>query len=423
MKCVSDDALMELHARLGGISAVDTVQGRVLGDRTCMVALGAVPSDVRRFLPPSTPVVGDEAHWKTLADIPSEPGSVGHFCVLGTSGASLLPPAIREISVDGKKVSADAITKVDLIISGASTVVGFGSLTRERIEGLGREHDLVILTGAQNLGTADEVERYFDAVDTLHAGGASVALCYSEPKHKHVEMEIWKAVRERSAIAFLGLNTGEASELLERIGEAAEHGNPLELDAATRARIIAAREVLARPDDQWGAPCESPEWLFRCACVLQEILRIPAVRVRGRASDVLVTGPGISPDHPEQTAENLVLSRLLGTLKVGSPAGLFTHREQLAYLRNPPDGKGLAALHAVADCARALEGGAGDGHDLAAAGWMRLADGRSLFADVPMPFFVKDGGTASAGDTMDYTFASREVWNLLRSAGASHPAR
>jgi hypothetical protein len=121
----------------------------------------------------------------------------------------------------------------------------------------------------------------------------------------------------------------------------------------------------------------------------------------------------VEPDSPEHVRRSMILSRHLGTLKVATPEGLITEQRKLAYLRNPPVGRALAALHLLADAAQSEAGADGNAATLASRGYLTLADGRKCFAVPPLPFFVHDGGTQSAGDTMDYSFASRETWNLL----------
>src|SRR5690606_38626498 len=73
------DAKIKVHARLGGVSAVDTLQGRALGDSPAMMALGPLPRGIRAHLPADTKVVGDDAAWSRISDLPSDESSADHF--------------------------------------------------------------------------------------------------------------------------------------------------------------------------------------------------------------------------------------------------------------------------------------------------------------------------------------------------------
>jgi hypothetical protein len=414
-----------LKPRIGGISAANSLHGRALKDDVTMMALGAMPRGVADLLPKDLRVVADDGQFNRLGDISAEGESAGHFALLADGGGdNLLPASVAAVAVNGEEFAREHFTACDVLITGSSSVRGFGSLSLERTRELGKCNDVVILTGAQYIKDSTSCIEFLQHVAALHASGASVALSYTEAKSKSIEFENWARIKDARVVDLLSLNAGEAYQFIKRLGDDRMAALQLGLNPDLQARVRAVVIAGAREDaDPWENGHEDPAWVASAAELLQSCLDIPIVRVRGKVADVTVSAAHAVESERKGIVHDLIQSRVMGVLKTAHPKGLLTEFTDLAFVRNIPNGKALAGLHVIADHL------ARDGAQLAEAAALplrmvcELPDGRLLFAVPPLEMYVKDGGTASAGDLIDYTFASQQAKGLLKAAHAMQQTR
>lgn len=408
----------ETHPRLGGISAVCTGLAIALGHEPTMMALGKLPPDILEHLPKSTKVIGTEAQWKTLADLPPESEFSGNFCVGVEYGALSLELVLGSIEVDNQRVELSSVPKIDVLITGTASIKGFNGVTPERFAEHSKSQDLLVLTGSQDLDSQESVNHYISRVKAAHDQGTKVALCYNETKFPEVEPIFWGEIKAKACVEFFALNSFEAKGILERIHKSAKFSNPLGLNAAQLARIDEVLQIAKKSPKFWEDGHESPEWLCESALLLQEILDIPLIRVRGMVNDVLVTAPNLDINC-ESVRTHLWASRSLGTIKVANPKGLIHSPDDVVTLTNVPDGTYVAALYKV-------ETQLGDRPfkvgSLTENCFAQLKDGRHIFSVPPIQFYIRAGGTQSAGDVMDFTFASAECALALTMAWNANQA-
>jgi hypothetical protein len=411
-----DDA--HLKPRIGGISAANSLHGKALKDDVTMMALGAMPRGVAALLPGELRVVSEDPRFSTVSDLPAEGESAGHFAILADGmGENLLPESFAMVEVNGEKFGREHFNACDILVTGSSCVRDFGSLPIERTRELGRANDLIILTGAQYIKDKASCVEFLRHVEALHSGGACVSLSYTEAKSKSFEFENWAHIKKSRAVDLLSLNAGEAYQFIERLAgdrrAALQLGLTPELQARVRAVALSGARTEAAP---WENGHEDPSWVASVAQLLQSCLEIPIVRVRGKVGDVTVTDVVSAESDLKGIVHDLIQSRVMAVLKTANPKGLLTEFTDLAFIRNIPNGKALAGLYAIADQIVRE----GTPRDEAALLPIRmacgLADGRTLFAVPPVELYVKDGGTASAGDLIDYTFASQQARGLLKLA-------
>lgn len=405
----------DTRPRIGCISAVGTALASVLGHEPTMMALGTMPYEVARRLPAQTRIVGTNAEHQFIEELPGDDGFCGNFALLVPDGCLGLEPILGTLQVNGAHLKEDAMSKIDVLITGTSSIHGFSGVGLERMCEIGSAHDLMILTGTKDLDSKEEMAEFFDRVSQGHAAGMAVALCYAESKFPAKEVELWCAIRQRRCVELLALNSLEALGVLERIYQDTSEANSLKLSADTILRLNDALVTGKTRSSTWGDGHESPEWLIKSAMLIQEILQIPIVRVRGMVSDILVTDAALAL-NAEDTRGNLFVSRNLGTMKVAHPRGLFANAQEIGNIRNYPDGTHAAALFKIADVLKWLDGNSAEVESFAHNQYMLLKDGRYAFAVPPTPFYSKEGGTMSAGDTKDLTLAFVEGAGLMRAA-------
>lgn len=417
------DARYDTQPRLGGITAVCTELGQVCGHVPTMMALGNMPPEIARRLPEDTRVIGSDPRCATILELPPEKEFSGNFCLGVRKGKLELPDKFGPLVVNGLAVDPAAVTEIDILITGTASVQGFTGLAGERLGDIGRAHDMVVLTGSKELSSEEKIRAYVESVSALHSGGCAVALFYSESKFPSVEVEFWRELKKRHCVESFGLNCLEAEGILERIQADVSGANQLNLSGELQRRVNEALKIARSAPEVWEDGHESPEWIFESALLLQDILEIPVVRVRGMLSDIVVVKPGLEID-PESVGDYQFASRDLGSVKVADPSGLFERPDDMDIVTNVPDGQAAAALFKILDRMSLYNSRLGKGPSAAsdtAEEFMRtchacLADGRFVFAAVPVPFYIKDGGTQSAGDVMDFTFATSIGGGLLRKA-------
>lgn len=407
-----------LNPRMGGISATNSLQGRALKDDVTMMALGAMPRSVAALLPSDLRVVSEDPKVSELSDLVPEGESAGHFAILADgNGENLLPASLTKVVVNGEEVERERFTTCDVLITGSSCVRDFGSLSLQRTLQLGKANEVVILTGVQYLKDAENSRSFLQHVRELHSGGAAVSLSYSEAKSKEFEFENWALIRDARVVDLLSLNAGEAYQFFDRLACNRTAVMQLSLAPSLQARVREVARNGAREDaSPWENGHEDPTWVASAAELLQAVLDIPIVRVRGKAGDVTVTSVGLSQSEAKAVVRDLIQSRNMAVLKTANPKGLLTKFTDLAYVRNVPNGKTLAGLQYIADYLKRTGVSDGEAALLPIQMTCRLPNGRVLFAVPPVELYVKDGGTASAGDLIDYTFASQQAHGLLKAA-------
>src|SRR5262249_32605658 len=150
---------------------------------------------------------------------------------------------------------------MDIFITGASSIPGFDGVDLERMADLGRSHELMVLTGAQGLGSVAAADDYFDHIKSAHSSGARTALLYSESKHPEFEVCFWRTLRDSKSIDFLALNAPEAFDVLNRIAEDAASKNTLALSAGTIEKIGRALAAARIDSVTWESGREDPQWV------------------------------------------------------------------------------------------------------------------------------------------------------------------
>lgn len=426
----------EINPRLGGVSAVGALTSNSLGHTASMMSLGSIPRDVAARLPQSIKIVGDSADTQTIGDLAIDPNAVGNFGILIPSHSWSLPQLLPNATINGRSLASYHIPTLDCLITGSSSVPGFGTLSSERMQRLGGTHDLMILTGFQSLHSKESVDAYFDNITDARSGHIPIALLYSETKHPDIEPYALLRLKESREIDFLGMNAVEAFDLLQRIHANSIDQNLLLLSPELRARLqkFTAQEDLEHP--AWRNTKEIPKNVLEGAKLLQEILDIPLIRVRGRFVDVLIGAKNFelgsseeTPDRPRSFLKdvifNLASSRLLGVIKASLSGGLIKESTDITQLFNLPEGSKLAALRLLDDAIardrttsqRTLTiDRASSSHALLAEDFVSLLpDGRMVAAIPPMELHDKTGGTVSAGDVMDSSFLVESI-ELLRRA-------
>lgn len=430
-----DSVGYDTNPRLGGVSAVGACLAGALGRAPTMMALGDLPPDVLRHMDPSISVVGSNPSHRTLEELPREAKPGGHYCISVHGTPLLVPAELSELELGGELRRPDEVSALDILVTGSVTVTGFAQVGLERMRELGRTHRLLELSGLQTLGSDQEIADYFAHVSAAHSEGMRVALLYSESKFPDKEVDAWRAMKASGCVEFLGMNTAEAYDVLRRIVARTRTDNPLELSERFLERAEQALGLAAAARTPWESGREAPEWLFRSASLLQEALGVPVLRVRGKASDVLICDSELEIDRPDRVRDHMIVSRNMGTLKVANPSGLIDRTDKIGFLRNIPHGPYLAALHKIQDEVAALglapespRSGIPAGSAIPDDCYASLPDGRTCFAVPPVPFVCRRGGTQSAGDTIDVTFSSEELdgileaaWELSERRGASGP--
>lgn len=412
-------------SRLGGVSAVGSALAEVLGHTPTMVSLGAIPAQILQFMPPGLSVIGSDRQAKTLADIPVDEAQAGNFCIASRGDPVELFPG-ESLLVNGEAVSNDALGTFDILVTGAGSVPGFADIDTARLKAIGAEHSVMVLTGTRDLSTDKSLSEMLEALNALHSEGMPIALLYAETKAPAIEVKLWKSLREQGLVEFFGMNTSEAYDICSRILSDYNGENTLDLSGEQAEKFAAALACAAEDVPPWKNGRENPRWLFLCAEVLQAVLDIPAVRVRGRSCDVLLVEKTSAEFSEQGVVNHLIVSRDLGTLKTANSTGLLDCDGELGILRNIPSGEHLAALHVVADeCAafnRRYCASPAPCVDIALSCKTVLADGRRCFAVPPVEMYDKKGGTQSAGDTMDVTFVMEEAENLLKALYRRSPS-
>lgn len=405
-----EEASHPVHQRLGGISAVGSLLCSVLKHQPTMLALGSVPEEVPELLPADLRVVHEDPSLRTLSQLPLATNEPGHFSFSDRGAHVLLSPSMGSVKIAGVVRDALETRKIDILLTGSTAVPGFGEISPDRLRALGTENSAVVLSGFQRISSLEEVDSFVASVALLHQAGARLGLCYSDTKVPTLEPLTLARLREIEAISFLGMNSFETVRVLERIAHSAHEKNPLRVSPEQTRRIDRALQIAHAPRPEWEDGHESPEWLYHSAALLQEVLKIPLIRVRGKISDAIVMDKTVTLD-PALIRDAMIVSRNLGTIKVASSSGLIDSAEGLAFLSNPPKGEYLAALHKMSD-EIARQNNSGAGTSLPHSCYTALPDGRTFLAIPPVEMYDRRGGTQSAGDVMDCVFIS-EVLPLL----------
>lgn len=400
--------------RLGGAAAIATALMPILARSPTMLSLGPLPPPVLKHLPGNTAVVTEDPAIKEASSLALAQDFTGNFHLVFKGAALELPPELGPICVNQKTFDAQSVKSLDIIISGSSQISGFGSISISRTEALGCAHELTLLTGMQYLLSHPEIKDYFEHVSTLHSNGSRIALFYSEAKQPKIESEMWQEIKERKCVDFIGLNSVEAYDILVRIRARAVADNPIKLSSETIARLDQALQLGADDGGVWESGKESPQWLYASARSLQEVSGIPLVRVRGKVLDVIATDPKLKLSAAEHLRDSQIVSRNLGTLKVANSSGVINESHELEPLINVPHGYHLAGLQQLKDYV--LNQGEDAAQNLHLDCYFKTENGGYVFAVPPVPFFSRRGGTASAGDTIDATFASEECFGALDDA-------
>ncbi len=236
-------------------------------------------------------------------------------------------------------------------MTGSSSVQGFNGLSPDRIESLGRTHDLIVLTGVQNLDSPESIESFQEALTHARAGNPLMAWLYSESKAPQFELQALRALRDSECIDFLGINAVEARALLQKIALEPRDTNTLGLSTTMLNDISPLLPYSTEQDDAWGCRTESPQLILQSALTLHSALNIPIVRVRGRRVDLTIVSSDLDLPAPviEDLKHHLTASRLLGAIKTALSNGLITGSRQVTQLFNFPEGQTLAALPVLED--------------------------------------------------------------------------
>ncbi len=403
---------VETRSKLGGISAVDSLLMKALHHKPTMVALGKIPIGVIRELPSDLRVVHDDPATQFLNELPVDENDPGHFCFCSFGEQPPLPSNFTNLEIGGRKIDIREPRHLDILVTGSSAPKGFGDMSIDRIAGLGKKANLAILSGLQHLTTEDEVTRYLTATDTLHRNGAATMLCYAEPRKEECELSALRGLSMVRAIDLFALNSFEALELLARIIKDARDQNRFRMKPELLTRCDEAVTQALKKPVQWEDGHEHPAWIAESALLLQEVLAIPIVRVRGKACDAVALSEHFDEKDAEEVHKAQIVSRDLATLKVAYPSGVIREREQVRPLRNISRGEYQAALFIAGDKV------APHAPDFGIKGYARRKDGRLISVATPIQFYVRTGGTQSAGDVGDGTFASELALTVLQKARA-----
>lgn len=421
VKTTLEAGSIPLNPRVGGVSAVGTVTARAMRHVPTMMALGGIPSDVAALLGGDTQVVGSRQEHDKLGALPEDLAGVGNFSFFVPPGSRVVAELLSMLPREGRSPEVSRPSSLDCLVTGSSSMQGFHGLEPSRVAELGQRHDAVVLTGLQNLDSAEATNSYFFVVQKLRQQGPLQALLYSESKHPDMELEALLRLRIGGCVDFFGLNAVEAANLLGKVHRDAVGGNVLRLFPHER-RGIEQAAVEADGSGMWGKACEDPSAVVSMALALQNIVRVPMVRVRGRHLDVAVlSGDGFSGEHIAQLIGNLTASRLLGNIKAVLPSGLIRSPEEITQLFNFPEARSMAAL-CVADEALRGRGFGSISGSLVDTFHMELPGSLHVLATPPLGFFDKSGGTVSAGDIKDTSFFLESIPVLrhgLRESGVA----
>jgi hypothetical protein len=409
----SEDAL---KPRLGGISAANSVQGVALGDDVSMMALGTLPKEVAVRLPQTLRIIGDNEAWYSVNDIPQEEHFAGHFAILADQNEeSLLPSHWESVTINGELCSREKVVSCDILVTGSSCKRDFGSMSNERLTALGASNDVVILTGAQYLTNEVSNKKYFDAVGVLDAAGACISLSYVEAKERKWEFNILADIKKLNAVDTYSANAGETYQLLLRLTESPTAVTVLDITAQQRETASRLARCGGLVSQKWHSEHENPAWLVEAAILLQEVLSIPLVRIRGRYSDITVVAAEVEISNHDDVVSDLIMSRVAAVFKVALPKGLLSSLEDITILRNIPKASSLAGLFEVVDFV--TTSGFATGHEslIPTKLYTKLHDKRTCFVIPPLDMYIRDGGTTSAGDLMDYVFLSQQANKLCKT--------
>jgi hypothetical protein len=396
---------LDLRPRMGGVSAVGALTSRALGHNPTMMALGKLPPDVASLVGGGIAVVGDDPSHAAIEELPRDNNAVGNFGFFAIEHALSVKEELPECLLDGNPLETLKLYSLDCLVTGSSSVPGFTGLSPARMRSLGFEHDLIVLTGVQNLAGSESIKSYCGAITHAREGNPLMAWLYSESKAPEFELQALQALRESSCIDFLGINAVEARALLQKIAVDSRTTDTLALSSKTIEELSLVAPQANEHDDTWGSRTESPNIILQSALTLHSILGIPIVRVRGRRVDLTIISNDLDLPTPvvEDLKHHLTASRLLGVIKTAVSSGLITESRHVTQLFNFPEGQTLAALQVLEDSLIQRYGRRVDGrisHNFTA----RLPDGRTIIATPPLSFFDKSGGTVSAGDVIDVSF-------------------
>ena len=417
------DGGYDTNPRLGGMPAVCSLGAEALGHKATMLALGAFPPNVVDLLPSTLSVVTGSGVLQAVTDARGDAGTVDHFCLSAAPSERVFPADWRTVRVHDKDYRCDQGLRLEVIISGTKPVPGFGNLSEEFLTSLGAKHDVVLFGGLHLLETPTELDHLVDRLEALRRGGAPLALVYSQPKSPELEPSALSAIREGRLIDLVSLNTAEAYGLLRRIHADARRGvNTLKLSQATVDRIEQALPLAEVTGDIQPVGREHGAWIARSAEVLQEILAIPIVRVRGMFADVTCIDSATPLTGPDFDAlrRSLIMSRVAGSVKAALPHGLISSYADLVPITLPPEPEALVAYWQIIDGMMLETARRNLAYDILIRGVIRTASDRVLIVAPPTPLPSRRGGTTSTGDTIDLLFALEQSDRIRPRAPHPH---
>ena len=414
----------EPHGVLGGFAAYGSQLALAHHYTPTMLSRWMFPSSLyeSELLPKNLRILTDRADCKTIADIRPEEviASAGHYCFsLGNKGSAFLPPELCDLCIDGELIDISAAHRCEVIVSGSHAEPGFGDRTPEEMRQIGSEHRLMCLTGLQYFEKISDVEQFFYQLPFAREAGTPCCFEYSEPKAsaRPIEMATLKRLKETDTCDLLAMNTSEAFGLIERFIDEFEKGHDIfGISAQTAANIRCALSIAETEETPWGDGREDPRWIAQASLIIQEILDVPFVRVRGMWADVTSSASDIPIGDPAMLRRALFFSRDQAVVKVANPSGSIRSLADQAWVWSTPTGQSVAAAAVINDCLRtnfAHKDLLGD--SFMENGYARLKDERMVFFALAKPMLVATGGTTSAGDTMGLVAATGMI-ELLETA-------
>lgn len=454
------DQYQELPIRIGGATGFCGAHSRFLGVDATIVNLGKFQEGIKNILPKDLAVISADGMEVPASEIEEDKGNPGHFDLSirpNSLNLSSIKNRLKLFDSTGQEVDLDQHKAVDIIINGTTSTFGFGDLTNQQIKEIANGKSAVIMSGAKDIVDDESLDQYIKSLKLLQSAGTAVYLLQSSPKKPEFEPLMLKAFKEARCVDMISMNVDEAYQLLIQIGKSLENNNPLNITEEQKTRIDVALENANLQVAPWGIN-EKPSVPSRIAALLQEITEIPAVRVRSRHIDIIVTDSSLNLSAAEfnKTRQDQMASRVLAPLKAATRGNSLVDENDVPLPTDPATAESLLAFIALgrylgryeeqytknsanATQSYQVEHPHNLRDDLSSfseqqvrhfyeKGLYRLPDKRTLIAS-PTVSVEKNEGTVSMGDFIDLIFVAQntdktgDLDNILKKCSDLNKAR
>lgn len=400
-----DDCGYQITPCLGNAPVVCATLGKVLAYNPTLVAQGKFSQELIDMLPSDLKLANGSAETCTVADLETAEVNNNHYPIFMNQGGITVSEELESFFINAANCNINSIQYLDVLVTGSNGASwqDFALIPDDIIRHLASKNAVVVLSAVQNLRANEESFKFLEKIKLLKDSGCAVALLYIKSKFPEDEIAVFKKIRDLQCVDYMGVNAEEAAGLLQQIAKDCVGANYLACDPDTSSQIRAVAGLSGRTNETWNITWESPQWLTYASVLLKKTLDLPALRLRARNADILVSDPAGTPT-PEEITENLFNSRNIAVLKAGCYPQLIQKPGDLAMLRNPPSSKSMAAYCAIATSLQVLtQMSEAEKKEFLFKGYFDTTEFR-LNTYPTQAIRVFDGGMVSAGDYMDGAF-------------------